>query len=190
MVPELLALKNVHHFFIDCSQQKEDSMNALRDLFETKVVGGQSIVFFETKVAAQMLAEGLRRDGYSVSLLSGNLIPQQRDDVMRGFHNKQFDVLITTNISARGIDCPNVNLVINYNVPVAMIKGNSFPNAQTYVHRTGRAGRFQRKGFAVTLITSPKELNDLRAICDCYQISLDALPKEFDLMQAKLRAVE
>jgi ATP-dependent RNA helicase RhlE len=103
-----------------------------------------AIVFTRTKHRAKRLAESLDRDGHRAVALQGNMSQGQRDRAMRGFRGGRFDVLVATDIAARGIDVSQVSHVINYDVPDV---------AEHYTHRIGRTGRSERRGTACTFVT-------------------------------------
>jgi len=103
-----------------------------------------AIVFTRTKHRARRLAEQLSKAGHRAVSIQGNLSQSQRDRAMRGFRSRQFDVLVATDIVARGIDVNDVSHVINFDVP-------STPEA--YTHRIGRTGRSEREGMACTFVT-------------------------------------
>ena len=103
-----------------------------------------AIVFTRTKHRARRLAQQLDRAGHRAVALQGNMSQAQRDRAMRGFRERKFDVLVATDIAARGIDVSNVSHVINFDVP-------STPEA--YTHRIGRTGRSESQGRACTFVT-------------------------------------
>ena len=103
-----------------------------------------AIVFTRTKHRAKRLAEQLGRAKYNAVALQGNMSQSQRDRAMEGFRKRRFDILVATDIAARGIDVKGVSHVINYDVP-------NTPDA--YTHRIGRTGRAELEGQAVTFVT-------------------------------------
>ena len=103
-----------------------------------------AIVFARTKYRAKRLAEKLDRFGHRVVALQGNMSQGQRDRAMKGFRDGRFDILVATDIVARGIDVEQVSHVINFDVP-------NTPEA--YTHRIGRTGRSERSGQAFTFVT-------------------------------------
>jgi ATP-dependent RNA helicase RhlE len=119
-----------------------------RDLLE-HILGGDrcesAIVFTRTKHRARRLAEQLTKQRYRAVALQGNMSQAQRDRAMRGFRSGRFDILVATDIAARGIDVSGVSHVINFDVP-------NTPEA--YTHRIGRTGRAEREGTALTFVTS------------------------------------
>ncbi|MCZ6462808.1 MAG: DEAD/DEAH box helicase [Proteobacteria bacterium] len=104
-----------------------------------------AIVFTRTKHRARRLAEQLDKAGHRAVGLQGNLSQAQRDRAMRGFRSRRYDILVATDIAARGIDVSGVSHVINFDVP-------NTPEA--YTHRIGRTGRAEREGVACTFVTS------------------------------------
>ncbi|GJM44890.1 MAG: ATP-dependent RNA helicase RhlE [Gemmatimonadota bacterium] len=104
-----------------------------------------AIVFTRTKHRARRLAEQLEKAGHRAVGLQGNMSQGQRDRAMKGFRARRFDILVATDIAARGIDVSGVSHVINYDVP-------NTPEA--YTHRIGRTGRSECEGIACTFVTS------------------------------------
>jgi ATP-dependent RNA helicase RhlE len=104
-----------------------------------------AIVFTRTKHRAKRLAQQLSRSGRRAVALQGNMSQNQRDRAMDGFRNKQFDILVATDIAARGIDVEQVSHVVNFDMP-------NTPDA--YTHRVGRTGRAEREGKAYTFVTA------------------------------------
>ena len=104
-----------------------------------------AIVFTRTKHRARRLAEQLGKAGHRAVALQGNMSQSQRDRAMRGFRSRQYDIMVATDIVARGIDVSGVSHVINFDVP-------NTPEA--YTHRIGRTGRAEREGIACTFVTN------------------------------------
>lgn len=94
-------------------------------------------------------------------MLHGQVENSERDRVMEAFRRGESNVLITTNVLARGVDVDNVCLVVNYDVPTTK---DGDPDYETYLHRIGRTGRFGRKGTAINLISDQRSLETLAAI--------------------------
>jgi ATP-dependent RNA helicase RhlE len=103
-----------------------------------------AIVFTRTKHRARKLARQLDRTGHRAVALQGNMSQNQRDRAMEGFRNRRFQVLVATDIAARGIDVAQVSHVVNFDMP-------STPDG--YTHRIGRTGRSERQGRAYTFVT-------------------------------------
>ncbi len=104
-----------------------------------------AIVFTRTKHRARRLAEQLSKSGHRAVSLQGNMSQGQRDRAMQGFRKRRYDILVATDIAARGIDVSNVSHVINFDVPTT---------PEAYTHRIGRTGRAEREGIAFTFVTS------------------------------------
>ena len=118
-----------------------------RDLLERILADdgcGSAIVFTRTKHRTRRLAQQLERAGHRAVGLQGNMSQSQRDRAMEGFRKRRFDVLVATDIAARGIDVQGVSYVINFDVP-------NTPEA--YTHRIGRTGRAELEGRALTFVT-------------------------------------
>jgi len=119
-----------------------------RDLLE-RILGDESceaaIVFTRTKHRARRLAQQLEKNGHRTIALQGNMSQAQRDRAMNGFRSRRYDVLVATDIAARGIDVSSVSHVINFDVP---------NTALAYTHRIGRTGRAEREGVARTFVTA------------------------------------
>lgn len=105
---------------------------------------GSVLVFTRTKHRAKRLGEQLNRAGYRAASLQGNLSQNRRQNAISGFRDGTYQILVATDIAARGIDIANVSHVINYDMP-------NTPDA--YIHRIGRTGRAEKTGDAFTLIT-------------------------------------
>ncbi len=113
-----------------------------------------AIIFCRTRMEADELTETLSRRGFKPTALHGGLSQEQRDRVMKAFRTGAADLLIATDIAARGLDIQQLSHVVNFDVP---------PQAEAYVHRTGRVGRAGRAGVAITLAT-PSEQHQLKYI--------------------------
>ena len=129
-----------HAFFPVARHLKTALLLELLKTTHTKAV----LVFTRTKRGAKQLGEKLTQAGYRSASLQGNLSQTRRRDAMDGFKSGKYQVLVATDIAARGIDVSDVSHVINYDMP-------STP--ETYIHRIGRTGRIRRTGEAYTLIT-------------------------------------
>ncbi|WP_257669139.1 DEAD/DEAH box helicase [Parapedobacter tibetensis] len=112
------------------------------------------IVFCRTKIETQEIAETLIKDGYNADALHGDLSQQQRDKVMRRYRDRSLQLLIATDVAARGIDVNNVTHVINYSLP---------DEIENYTHRSGRTARAGKTGISLSLVNL-KELGKIRQI--------------------------
>jgi len=112
------------------------------------------IVFCRTKAETQEVADSLIKDGYSADALHGDLSQSQRDFVMKRFRSRTLQMLVATDVAARGIDVNDVTHVINYNLP---------EDVENYTHRTGRTARAGKSGIAIAIIT-PKDSSKIKDI--------------------------
>lgn len=116
--------------------------------------GMYGIVFTRTKADAQDITETMIREGYDIEALHGDLTQGQRDKVMGRFREKSLQLLVATDVAARGIDVKGITHVINYELP---------DDPEVYTHRSGRTGRAGQSGVSISLVT-PKEVYRLRQI--------------------------
>lgn len=128
-------------------------VDALCRIIDTEDIG-QGIIFCRTKRGVDELVAALEARGYFADALHGDLSQQQRDRVMKRFRDGKTELLVATDVAARGLDIDNVTHVINFDIP---------QDPESYVHRIGRTGRAGRKGQAITLISS-REYRQLRLI--------------------------
>lgn len=113
-----------------------------------------SVIFCRTKRDTQKVAENLIEDGYSAGALHGDLSQNQRDLVMKSFRNKQIQMLVATDVAARGIDVDDITHVINYQLP---------DEAEVYTHRSGRTGRAGKTGISMVIV-SKSEVRKIKGI--------------------------
>ncbi|CAI1493402.1 Superfamily II DNA and RNA helicase [Thermococcus nautili] len=133
------------------------------------------IIFCQTKVETRELAERLRKDGFRAEALNGDMSQPSRERTFGRFKRGKTEILVATDVAARGLDVPEISHVVNYSIPM---------NAEQYIHRIGRTGRMGKKGKAITFI-APGELRRLRYIArqagvDVRKSELsEELPKEY-----------
>lgn len=113
-----------------------------------------SVIFCRTKRDTQKVAENLIEDGYSAGALHGDLSQNQRDLVMKSFRNNQIQMLVATDVAARGIDVDDITHVINYQLP---------DEIETYTHRSGRTGRAGKTGVSMVIV-SKSEVRKIKSI--------------------------
>lgn len=131
----------------------------------------------------------MTKDGHHVVAVHGAFEGSERDAILERFRTGQIKVLITTNVLARGIDVQSVNMVINYDVPM---KGRheDEPDAETYLHRIGRTGRFGRVGVSISFVFDRKSFTALSQIASFYQIDLVRLPTDdWDETEAMIKRI-
>ena len=129
-------------------------LDALTRILEVEDDFDAAIVFVRTKTATVELAEKLEARGYAAACLNGDMTQQLRERVIEQLKNETLDIVVATDVAARGIDVPRVSHVINYDIPY---------DTEAYVHRIGRTGRAGRNGNAI-LFVAPRETHLLRQI--------------------------
>lgn len=129
-------------------------LDALTRILEVEPDFDAAIIFVRTKTATVELAEKLEARGYSAAALNGDMQQPMRERVIEQLKNKKLDIVVATDVAARGIDVARVSHVINYDIPY---------DTEAYVHRIGRTGRAGRQGAAI-LFVAPREVGMLRAI--------------------------
>jgi len=139
-----------HHYYLVKGRDKYAAFKRIVD-FHPDIFG---IVFCRTKVETQEIAEALVRDGYNADSLHGDLSQQQRDRVMKRYRERNLQLLIATDVAARGIDVNDVTHVINYSLP---------DEVENYTHRSGRTARAGKTGISLSLI-NVKEQGKVRRI--------------------------
>lgn len=117
-----------HHYYLVQARDKYELLKRIADI--TPDIYG--IVFCRTRRETVEVSHKLMSDGYSADVLYGDLTQSQRDDVMKRFRNKQIQILVATDVAARGIDVDSLTHVINYSLP---------DDSEVYTHRSGRTGR-------------------------------------------------
>ena len=139
-----------HHYYLTQHSNRYETLKRIID-FNPGLYG---IIFTRTKADAQNITEALIREGYDIEALHGDLTQVQRDKVMARFREKSIQLLIATDVAARGIDVQGITHVINYELPY---------DTEVYTHRSGRTGRAGKSGISVSIVT-PKEIYRLRQI--------------------------
>ena len=130
-----------HQYFITPAHSRFETLKRLVD-FNPGMYG---IIFTRTKIDAQNIAEKLSKEGYDVESLHGDLTQQQRDRVMQRFRNKDLQILIATDVAARGIDVEGITHVINFELP---------DDIEVYTHRSGRTARAGKSGICISICHS------------------------------------
>lgn len=119
----------------------------------------------------------MQRDGHRVIAIHGAFEGADRDSILEKFRSGEYKVLITTNVLARGIDVQSVSMVINYDIPMKG-RNDSEPDAETYLHRIGRTGRFGRVGVSISFVFDRKSYRALDTIAQHYGIDLIKLDQD------------
>lgn len=160
--------ENCQHWYTKVTNE-EDSMNCLTDLI-ANVKNGQILVFTRSNEKVKLLFKFLSSKNVSCVPYHSELNNEQKDENIRAFRENESKVLIGTDVLSRGIDFPNVFLVINYQMPFDSFDPNFLNKERShfsdvYNHRASRAGRFARKGFCFTIVTGDEDENILKDFC-------------------------
>jgi ATP-dependent RNA helicase RhlE len=139
-----------HAFYPVVASQKFDLLQLLLEQTDFKSV----LIFSRTRMGADRIAHRLTSKGHTVGVMHSDRNQRERIEALEGFKSGKYEVLVATDIAARGLDIAGVSHVINYDVP---------ENAEDYVHRIGRTGRAQNTGDAFTLVTE-EDVRDARSI--------------------------
>ena len=169
-----LTIPLVKQYYYEVKRQnKEEVCARLLDYYNPKL----SLIFCNTKRMVDDLTENLKGRGYFAEGLHGDLSQAQRDKVMNGFRCGTVEILIATDVAARGIDVDDVEAVFNYDVP---------QDIEYYVHRIGRTGRAGRSGRSFTLVVGKEiyKIRDIERICHT-KIKPRAIPTAADITVAK-----
>ncbi len=151
LVHKEMTVPDVEQFFVEVKQQaRTEVMSRLIDLYDLKL----SLVFCNTKKRVDELVERLKARGYLADGLHGDMQQNQRDRVMSTFRRGEIDILVATDVAARGIDVGATDAVFNYDIPT---------DDEYYVHRIGRTARAGKAGHAFTFVTG-KEMYRIRQI--------------------------
>ncbi len=142
---------NITHQYI--KTEVKDKVNLLIKILERRSTD-RGIIFCRTKAGVQNLTAQLKEEGFSVEALEGDMQQKERDKVMRAFKNGSLQVLISTDVSARGIDVDNLAFIIHHQLPEQL---------EYYTHRSGRTARAGKTGFSIALIV-PNEVQRIHEI--------------------------
>lgn len=160
---EKLSLECIEQMFIPLNSDMH-KYEMLKYIFE-KVSITQCIIYVNDINRVQELTDAMNKDGFPVCCIHGSCERTERDNILQDFRNGKFRVLISSNITARGIDIQQIGIVINFDVP---------KNVNTYLHRIGRSGRWGRKGMAINFVTR-YDVHHMKKIENHYKISITEL---------------
>ena len=166
-----------HVYYMVHAKDRYEVLKRLADL-NPDIYG---IVFCRTRRETKEVAAKLMHDGYNADALHGDLSQAQRDDVMKRFRNRQLQLLVATDVAARGLDVNDLTHVINYNLP---------DQTEYYTHRSGRTGRAGKKGISIAIIHS-REKNKIRDIERISKIKFQQkpVPKGEEICSAQLMSL-
>lgn len=170
-----LTAEKIEQFYLELNRNmKTEILNRLILIHKPK----KSIIFCNTKRMVENLEDEIAQRGYKVDSLHGDMRQSSRDNVMKKFRNGTIDVLIATDVAARGLDVSDIDIVFNYDLP---------QQAEYYVHRIGRTARAGKKGLSFSFVTS-KDYPKFKEIEKYAKIKMKklALPTKFDVERENL----
>lgn len=173
-----LTVPSIKQYYYEVRREnKREAVARLLDYYNPK----RTLIFCNTRKMVEELAEHLKGRGYFAEGLHGDLSQAMRDRVMASFRSGTCDVLIATDVAARGIDIGDVEAVINFDVPQEI---------EYYVHRIGRTGRAGRNGRSFTLVVGREiyKIRDIERVCKT-KMKARALPTSADINHAKAEKV-
>ncbi len=174
-----------HQYYLTSAQHRYETLKRIID-FNPGIYG---IIFTRTKADAQDVAQRLTREGYDIDAIHGDLTQQQRDRVMGQFRDKSLQLLIATDVAARGIDVKGITHVINFELP---------DDVEVYTHRSGRTGRAGSQGICISIVHA-RESYRLRQIeninkCTFHKLDIpsgkDVCRKQFFHVMDKLMSTD
>ena len=166
---EMLTLEGISQFHV-ALETDHDKYATLKDLF-TRISVSQCIIYCNSIRRVSDLTEAMINDGFPVCCIHSGMDKELRNKAYREFRSGQHRVLISSNVTARGIDIQQVSTVINFDMP---------RDAHTYLHRIGRSGRWGRKGSGVNFVTR-RDFRKLKEIESYYGTTIPELPANFGL---------
>ncbi|KAH6913190.1 ATP-dependent RNA helicase DBP5 [Coprinopsis sp. MPI-PUGE-AT-0042] len=162
---EELSVDSIRQFYMDCKDENH-KYDILVQLYSLLTVG-QSIIFCKLRSTADRISQRMTAEGHKVASLHGAKDASERDAIIDRFRDGKEKVLITTNVIARGIDILQVNMVVNYDLPLMNERqghSDEKPDLETYIHRIGRTGRFGRKGISINFVHDQRTWQQMDAI--------------------------
>lgn len=161
----------ISQFYLDV-ETEEYKFDTLLDLYNL-VSTSQAIIFCNTIRKVEWLEKNLKENNFPITTIHSNMTQAERDEIIKEFRDGKTRLLLTTDLLSRGIDIPQVNMVINYDLP---------PNKETYIHRIGRCGRFDKKGIAITMVimNDPNDVKTFNRMKHFYKMDIKMMPENIE----------
>lgn len=164
---DMLTLEGIRQYYVALEDDHTKYLT-LKDLYATISVS-QCIVYCNSIKRVKELYEAMKQDNFPVTTIHSSMEREEREEAYKQFKDGKFRVLISSNVTARGIDIQQVSTVINFDVPKCV---------HTYLHRIGRSGRWGRKGVGINFVTQ-RDLRNIKNIEQHYQTEIKELPANF-----------
>ena len=168
MKAEMLTLEGISQFFVAVEDDRQKYL-ILKDTFSA-ISLSQCIIYCNSVKRVADLYDAMREDGFPVCCIHSSMDPKDRDSAFNEFKIGSSRVLISSNVTARGIDVQQVSTVINFDIP---------KDIHTYLHRIGRSGRWGRKGVGINFITR-RDIGKIKEIEEYYACQINEMPSNFD----------
>jgi len=163
-----LTLHGLSQYYVKLEEkEKNRKLNDLLDNLDFN----QVVIFVKSGKRAIALKQLMFEQNFPVNDISAMIPQEERNKRFTEFKESKYRVLVATDVIARGIDVAKVNIVINYDMPA---------NADTYLHRVGRAGRFGTKGLAITFVSSEEDASVLHSVQERFEVNIAELPASID----------
>jgi len=169
---EQLTLEGIKQYYVAIDDDRQKYLT-LKNLFSV-ITLSHTIIYCNSVKRVQDLYEAMCEDSFPVCRIHSNMEKTERDKAFNDFRQGHTRVLISSNITARGIDIQQVSIVINFDIPKCV---------DTYLHRIGRSGRWGRKGVGINFITRRDVIN-IKKIEEHYSTQIKELPLEFDFLKS------
>ena len=176
--PTKVLLKNsevvvdlISQFYLDV-ESEELKFETLLDLYNL-LSTSQVIIFCNTVKKVDWLKENLEKQNFTITCIHSKMTQQERDNIIKEFRDGKTRLLLTTDLLSRGIDIPQVNLVVNYDLPSCK---------ETYIHRIGRCGRFGKKGVSISMVKSEdqSDIKTLQKMKQIFKMDIKELPDDIE----------
>jgi translation initiation factor 4A len=167
--PDKVSLEGIKQWYIDIPRE-EHKLDTLCDIYDHLSIQ-QATIFVNTKQKAEWLADQMKRRGFDLDYIHGEMDVKEREARMKDFRSGKVRVLISTDLLSRGIDIQAISVVINYELPL---------DRENYIHRIGRSGRYGRKGASINLVC-PREMRMQADIEAFYGKKVNELPLDLNI---------
>lgn len=166
-----IAVDLISQFYVDV-EVEDYKFDVLLDLYNI-ISTTQAIIFCNTIRKVQWLTEQLEKENFTITSIHGKMTQDERNNIVKDFRDGKTRILLTTDLLARGIDIPQVNLVVNYDLPI---------NKETYIHRIGRCGRFGKKGVSISMVKMSErdDVKILNRMKNYYNIDINEFPDNIE----------
>ena len=164
---EQLTLEGINQYYVNLNDDQH-KFETIKDIFSNISVS-QCIIYCNSIHRVNDLYDSMKNEQFPVCRIHSNMYKEERSNNYRSFLTGDYRVLISSNVTARGIDIQQVSTVVNFDIP---------NDVHTYLHRIGRSGRFGRKGLGINFITK-RDIRKLKEIEEFYETSIQELPKNF-----------